>query len=116
MRRILLSLLIANIAFASDVIDKDKMIIGKWEVSNPRRASRVVFFHPNHTWGVTNFDPDNPEEINGRRWRIEGDKLILTFPDRENGRDRLETQVYDIVSFGSDKFATDAFSYTRLKK
>ena|SRR5438067_5714949 len=115
MRYILLFLVIANTALASDAIDKDKTIIGKWKVNNPRRPSRIVFFHPNHTWGVTNFDPDKPEEINGRRWRIEGDKLILTFQDRENGRDRLETQVSRIVSFGRDRFATDVFTYTRLK-
>jgi hypothetical protein len=116
MRHILLFLVIASTALASDAIDKGETIIGKWEVNNPRRTPRIVFFHPNHTWGVTNFDPGKSEEINGRRWRIDGDKLILTFPHRENGRDLLKTQVYKIVSFGRNKFATDVFSYTRLTK
>ena len=84
-------------------------------MENPRRASRIVFFHPNHTWGVTNFDPDKPEEINGRRWRIENDKLILTFPTTYEGRHKSETHVYKIVSFGRNKFATDVFSYRRVK-
>jgi len=115
MRHILLFLVIANTALASDAIHKDKTIIGKWEVNNPRRVPRIVFFHPNHTWGVTNFDPDKPEEINGRRWRIEGDKLILSYPSRVNGRDSLETHAYKIVSFYRDKFATDVFTYKRIK-
>jgi hypothetical protein len=115
MRFILIFLSIASVALASDVIDKDNVIIGKWEVSNPRRASRIVFFHPNHTWGVTNFDPDKPEEVNGRRWRIEGSNLILKFPTTREGRHSFETQVYKIVSFGRDKFATDVFTYKRIK-
>jgi hypothetical protein len=113
-RYALLSLLIAGTALAG-IVDGEKVIVGKWEVSNPRRPSRIVFFHPNHTWGVTNFDPDKPEEINGRRWRTEGDKLILTYPTRNDGRDRLESYAYKIVSFSRDKFATDVFTYKRIK-
>jgi hypothetical protein len=102
-------------AAASPDIDKNQIILGKWKVENPRRPARIVFFHADHTWGVTNFDPDKPEEINGRRWRIEGSKLILTYPTVENGRHGFQTSAYTIVSFRRDRFATDVFTYTRIK-
>ena len=114
MRRILLFLVIANIAFASNA-EKEQLVIGKWRAHTPRRADRIIIFHPDHTWGVTNVDPHNPEEINGRCWRLEGDKLILSYPDTLNGRDHLASHAYKILSFNRDKLATDAFTYARIK-
>jgi hypothetical protein len=115
MRRIVLSLFIANIVFASDAIDKEQVIIGKWITHAPRRADRIVIFHPDHTWGVTNFDPAKREEIHGRRWRVQGDKLFVTVPVSSGDRPGLDTHAYKIISFRRDKFTTDAFTYTRIK-
>ena len=116
MKRAFLLLLAATVcAAASSQVDKSKIILGKWKVENPRRAARIVFFHADHTWGITNFDPDKPEEINGRRWRIDDGKLILTYPTVENGHHGFQTSAYPIVSFRRDRFATDVFTYTRIK-
>jgi hypothetical protein len=116
MKRVFIILLAATAcAAASPDVDKNKVILGKWKVENPRRAPRIVFFHANHTWGVTNFDPDKPEEINGRRWRIEDGRLILTYPTVDNGRHGFQTSAYTIVSFRRDRFETDVFTYTRIK-
>jgi hypothetical protein len=90
--------------------DRERWILGTWTAETSRHASRTVIFHADHTWGVRGYVPFR-EEIHGRRWRVAGDQLILTYP----GDDGLETMAYKIVSFTHDKFATDAFTYTREK-
>ena len=90
--------------------DRENWIVGTWTVETPRRASRTVVFHVNHTWGVRGYVPLR-EEIRGRRWRLAGDQLILTYPSDHGS----ETTAYKILSFAHDTFATDTFTYTREK-
>ena len=107
--KLLLLLLFAAAApAASD--DREKWIVGTWRAETPKRASRTVIFHANHTWGVRGYVPLR-EEIRGRRWRVAGDQFVLTYPS-DHG---FETTAYKIVSFTHDKFVTDTFTYTREK-
>lgn len=80
--------------------DYSKRIIGRWGHQN-----RIVTFHANGTWGVQRHE-DAPEGIGGRRWRVEGKRLLLTFLS-DNGLGtpvHLETQVSTITSFSDDGF------------
>ena len=53
-------------------------------------------------WGVQR-NEDAPTEIYGRRWRIEGNKLLLTWR-RETG---LTTAESTITSFTTEQFITE---------
>jgi hypothetical protein len=52
---------------------------------------------------------DAPLEIGGRRWRIEGNKLLLRF----RGDTGLETSESTITSFTTKQFITEADGHKR---
>lgn len=113
MKRYSLLLVLANCfvaaAFARSE-NGEQSIVGKWFLTRHGRGGREIIFHADHTWGVLHYVPDG-EDIRGRRWRLAGDKLILTYP----GDDGLETGEDQIISFTHDKFVTDGGTYTREK-
>lgn len=78
--------------------DYSKRILGRW--LGPRK---YYIFHANGTWGVQG-NEDAPEDIDGRRWRIQGNKLFITF----RGDNGLLTVDYTIVSFTAKSFITEA--------
>src|SRR6266403_1189737 len=90
-------------------------IIGAWRCHIPRRPDRIVIFHRDGSWGVRNWDFNQPEDIRGRRWRIERDSLIITPPPADSGQTFSE----HIVSFSHRKIVTEInstrISYTRMK-
>lgn len=77
-------------------------ILGTWRHEMPHHGGRTVVFHPDQSWGVLGYVPDR-EDIRGRRWRIEGEQLIRTYPD-DNGFRTISDQ---IVSFSSERFELD---------
>ena len=50
---------------------------------------------------------DAPEDIRGRRWKVEGDKLIITYP----GDHGMDTGVITIVSITEHKMLLDIDGY-----
>jgi hypothetical protein len=117
-RHPLLSLTLAITAFVSTAVAAPpdyKLIVGHWRVHVSRRADRIVIFHADGTWGVRNWDFSQPEDIQGRRRRVAGDRLILTYPS-DHG---FTTYAEKIVSFTRARFMTETasgrFYYTRLK-
>ena len=91
-----------------------KLIIGPWRSHIPQRPDRIVIFHSDGSWGVRNWDFNKPEDIRGRRWRVEGDKLIISAPPEDGGQRAAEK----IVSFTHTAFVTEIngvrISYTRI--
>ncbi len=91
-------------------------IIGAWRCHIPRRPDRIVIFHRDGSWGVRNWDFSQPEDIRGRRWRIEGNRLITTAPPMDGGQTADER----ILSFTHTQIVTEVngvgISYTRLKE
>jgi hypothetical protein len=86
--------------------DYTKLIVGCW--LGPRKFD---VYHTDGSWGVKRSE-DAPEDIRGRRWRVEGDKLFLTFPG-DNG---METADYTIVACTAQKlilYAGRRQEYTR---
>jgi hypothetical protein len=69
-----------------------KRILGCW-----LGARKFHVYYADGTWGVKR-NEDAPEEKEGRRWHINGKKLIVTYP----GDHGLETAVCTIV-FCTDK-------------
>ncbi len=108
-------LAIALVASAGATPNYAKLIIGHWRSHIPQRADRIVIFHSDGSWGVRNWDFSKPEDIRGRRWRVEGDKLIISAPPEDGG----ETAAEKIVSFTHAAFITEVngvrISYTRIK-
>ncbi|OYW75279.1 MAG: hypothetical protein B7Z37_14095 [Verrucomicrobia bacterium 12-59-8] len=80
--------------------DYPKRILGRW--LGPRK---YVIFFADGRWGVQR-NEDDSIEIGERRWRIEGDKLFLTFP-RGTG---LSTSESTITSFTAKQFVTEDHS------
>jgi hypothetical protein len=78
--------------------DYAKRILGRW--LGPRK---YIAFHADGRWGVQR-NEDAPIEIDGRRWRIEGDKLLLTF----RGDTGLVTAESTITSFTTKQFIIEA--------
>jgi len=78
--------------------DYAKRILGRW--LGPRK---YVAFYADGRWGVQR-NEDAPIEIDGRRWRIEGNKLLLTF----RGDTGLVTAESTITSFTTQQFITEA--------
>jgi len=78
-------------------------ILGRWLGSR-----KFVIFHEDGQWGVQR-NEEAKEEIMGRRWRIDGKKLFLTYPiDKGDGIPvHMMTSVYDIISFTQQKFITE---------
>jgi hypothetical protein len=95
--------------------DYSKAMVGTWIFSSKVRPTRIIVFHPNGSWGVRKFD-DRPEDTRGRRWHIEEDRLILTYP-HDHG---FDTASYKIVSFTPRKFVTEIHgyesTYTRMQQ
>ena len=78
--------------------DYSKRILGRW-----LGARKYVAFYTDGRWGVQR-NEESPIEINGRRWRIEGNKLLLTW----RGEAGLETTENTITSFMTNQFVTEA--------
>ena len=89
------------VSIAGPSRDNSKLILGCW--LGPRKF-RV--YHADGTWGVKR-NEDAPEDISGRRWRIEGDKLILTYPS-DHG---FDTGIYKIISCTEHELILDADGY-----
>ena len=68
--------------------DYSKLILGCWLGSR-----KFEVYHADGRWGVKR-NEDAPEDSEGRRWRVDGNKLILTYP----GDHGAETATYTIVS------------------
>ena len=68
--------------------DYSKLIRGCWLGSR-----KFEVYHADGRCGVKR-NEDAPEDTKGRRWRIDGDKLILTYP----GDHGSESAVYTIIS------------------
>jgi hypothetical protein len=91
------SSLVAPVFTAAPSHDYSKLIVGCW--LGPRKFD---VYHTDGTWGVKR-NEDAPEDIRGRRWRVGGDKLFLTFPG-DNG---MDTAAYTIVSCTEQKLILD---------
>jgi len=95
--------------------DYAKLIVGSWIYSSKVRPTRIIVFHADGSWGVRKFD-ERPEDIRGRRWRVEGNNLILRYPSDKG----FETHAYRIVSFTPREFVTETegyrFTYTRIEQ
>ena len=76
--------------------DYSKRILGRW--LGPRKYAT---FYADGRWGVQR-NEDSPTEIDGRRWRIEGNKLLLTFQDVPG-----VTHESTITSFRTKQFLTE---------
>jgi hypothetical protein len=102
-------------ALSGSQVSRDQTILGAWRRHVPQRADRIVIFHADGSWGVRNWDFSKPEDIRGRRWRIERDSLILTPPPADSGQTFSE----HIISFGHGKIVTEItgtrISYTRVQ-
>jgi len=77
--------------------DYSTRILGRW--LGPRK---YVTFFADGRWGVQR-NEDAPIQINGRRWRIEGSKLLLTW----RGDTGLMTAESTITSFTTKQFITE---------
>ena len=77
--------------------DYAKRILGRW-----LGRRKYVAFYADGRWGVQR-NEDAPIDIDGRRWRIEGNKLLLTFP-ADSG---LVTSESTITSFTTKQFITE---------
>lgn len=99
---ILISLLVGSNASASEHPISSEKIVGCW--LGPRKFE---IYHADGTWGVKR-NEDAPEDIRGRRWQIEGDKLILKYPSSNNG---FETAVFTIISCTEHELVLDADGY-----
>jgi hypothetical protein len=112
-----LAVAVVGLATVAAVPQRDyaRLIVGSWVYSSKVRPTRIIVFHVDGSWGVRKYDDPRPEEINGRRWRIEGNTLVLTYP-HDHGFDTARDR---IVSFTRDKFVTEAsgytFTYTRIQ-
>lgn len=100
---ILLVSLLALVACAApkESDDYSNRILGRWLGSR-----KFSVFHADGSWGVQR-NEDSPEEINGRRWRIQGNKLLLTF----KGDTGLETAEFTIISMTAQRFVIEADDY-----
>ena len=82
---------VALLSFALSTVaappDYSKLIRGCW-----LGARKFRVYHADGRWGVKR-NEDAPEDTKGRRWRVDGNKLILTYP----GDHGSKTAVYTIV-------------------
>ena len=78
-----------------------KAIVGCWAGSR-----KLEIYHADGTWGVKR-NEDALEEINGRRWQIKGNKLLVTYL----GDHGLETGVLTIVSLTKHKIVLGVNGY-----
>ena len=108
--------------------DYASAIVGSWMYTLAHRGETyltcIIVFHADGRWGVRYpGDPSKLEDIGGRRWRIEGNKLFKTGPDDDLrlGPElrRLASKPDTIVSFTADKFVTrdeTTGTYIRIQK
>ena len=89
------------IAASKDSDNYSKRILGRW--LGPRKFR---IFHADGTWAIQR-NEEAPQEINGRRWHIDGNKLTLTYP----GDHGIENGVWTIVSFTPKEFILEADGY-----
>jgi hypothetical protein len=102
-----LGLMLSDVTSGSAAPQPDaKAIVGTWMFSGQYRPSRIIVFHADGSWGVRKFDTA-PEDIRGRRWRVEGKTLVLTYP-HDHG---FDTAAYRFVSFTPRKFVTEIHGY-----
>jgi len=105
--RLALSLaLVATVVSAAPLRPDVKAIVGTWVFTSKYRPSRIIVFHADGSWGVRKFD-DRPEDIRGRRWRVQDSTLTLKYP----ADDGFDTATYKIVSFTPRKFVTEIHGY-----
>ena len=78
--------------------DYAERILGRW--LGPRK---YLSFYADGRWGIQR-NEDAPIEIDGRRWQIEGNKLLLAF----RGDIDLVTAESTITSFTTKQFITEA--------
>ena len=97
---------LATVVSAAPLRPDAKAIVGIWVFTSKSRPSRIIVFHADGSWGVRKFD-DRPEDIRGRRWRVQDSTLILKYP----GDHGFETATYKIVSFTPRKFVTEIHGY-----
>ena len=50
-----------------------QQIVGRWV------ERKIIYYRADGTWTLQKTD-DDPVQSRGMRWRVEGDRLILTFP------------------------------------
>ena len=87
---------------AGDDPDVDpQRVLGCW--LGPRK---FAVYHPDGTWGVKRHE-DAPEDFRGRRWRIDGNTLFLTFP----GDRGMTTVHFTIVSLTDREMILEADGY-----
>ena len=94
---ILLLAVVATFAAPKEAPDYSKRIVSRWLGSR-----KFAIFHANGTWGIQR-NEDSPEDIDGRRWRIQGNKLFMTF----RGDHGFQTTEFTIISFSPQKFITE---------
>ena len=87
---------------ARDKPDLDpQRVLGCWLGSR-----KFAVYHPDGTWGVKRHD-DAPEDFRGRRWRLQGNTLVLTFP----GDPGMTTVDFTIVSLTDREMVLEADGY-----
>lgn len=103
MRALCICLVLAVGSLTAGEIPRDysKVIVGCWLGSR-----KFEVYHADGTWGVKR-NEHAPEDISGRRWRIKGNKLIITYP----GDHGLETAVLTIVSITEHQMVLDDSGY-----
>jgi hypothetical protein len=105
MRAFYLCLVLAVASVTASEVHRDysKAIIGGW--LGPRKFE---VYHADGTWGVKR-NEDAPEDVRGRRWHINGNKLIITYP----GDHGLETGELTIISLTDHKMVLGSGDYKR---
>jgi hypothetical protein len=96
--------------------ERETWIIGRWTSHIEGRPDRNIVFHADHSWGVEHYGAPGTngqltiyEEIDGRRWDIRGERLVLKAPSDDGFKSYGEK----LISFGHDKIVTDIATYTR---
>jgi hypothetical protein len=98
--------LFATVISAAPPRPDAKAIVGSWILASKYRPTRIIVFHADGSWGVRKFD-ERPEDIRGRRWRVEDGTVVLKYPDAHG----FQTARYKIVSFTPRKFVTEIHGY-----
>jgi len=88
-------------AAPKDPNDYSKRILGRW--LGPRKFE---IFNSDGSWSVQRNEDSKPD-TGGRRWHIQGNQLILTYP----GDHGMDTGIYTIVSFTQRRFVTEVDGY-----
>ena len=91
---------ITSVAGGEPDVDPQR-VLGCW--LGPRK---FAVYHPDGTWGVKRHE-DAPEDFRGRRWRIEGNTLFLTFA----GDRGMTTVDFAIVSLTDRETILEADGY-----